>query len=52
MTEHLYSTFLRRSVWAYFFGTLAVLVNALIVHGLYFGWAAWVWGYALFWVCW
>lgn len=47
MTKHLYSTFLRRSVWAYFFGTLAVLVNALIVHGLYFGWAAWVWGYAL-----
>jgi len=45
--KRLFMRFLRRSVWAYFWGSLAVLVNALIVHGLYFGWPAWVWGYAV-----
>jgi hypothetical protein len=45
--KRLFSQFLRRTVWAYFWGSLAVLVNALIVHGLYFGWPAWVWGYAV-----
>jgi len=30
-----------------FFGSVAVLLNALVVHGLYFGWAPWTWGYAL-----
>lgn len=46
-SKRLFSQFLRRSVWAYFFGSLAVLLNALMVHGLYFGWAPWAWGYAL-----
>lgn len=46
-SKRLFASFLRRSVWAYFFGSLAVFLNALVVHGLYFGWALWVWGYAV-----
>lgn len=42
----LFATFARRSVWAYFWGSLAVLLNALIAHGLYFTWEPWVWLYA------
>ena len=45
--KHLFCQFLRRSVWAYFFGSVAVLLNALVVHGLYFGWVPWTWVYAL-----
>ena len=45
--KHLFCQFLRRSVWAYFFGSVAVLLNALVVHGLYFGWMPWTWVYAL-----
>ena len=30
-----------------FFGSVAVLLNALVVHGLYFGWVPWTWVYAL-----
>lgn len=44
--QRLFATFLRRSVWAYFWGSLAVLFNALIVHGLYFAWEPWAWLYA------
>ena len=43
----LFATFVRRSVRAYFWGSLAVLFNGLIVHGLYFAWEPWTWLYAI-----